>query len=538
MTKAQTHSKFISSYNDISLKILHLANKGISLERFKYQTTEIIIEFSKSDAVEVFIIDHDDSFFWRAERSDKKHFFIGNQTADDSITGFYKTLLNKSSSELQVYDRDCLPDLIKSRPAYKEFVSQLLIPYRIDNSQSGLLSLKSRQANFYGKDQYELFIRLAQTLGIAVSNRRAQFELKERIKELTCLYGISRIIQQPGLSLDDILQRIVDSIPDAFQYPDAVTCRLHIDHNVFASGVFSGGEDLIRSAMPAHGTQRGFIEVMYRGERDDLQEAPFLKEEQNLLDTIAKQVGIVIEDRRNKQEKKRLQEQLFHADRLATIGELAAGVAHELNEPLVNILGFAQLIIKDTPLPGQTKNDINKIIDASLHAREIVKKLLLFSRQAPSSVQGTNLNKIISDGLYFLKSRCKKKGIKLTLFLDPDLPDIMADPAQINQILVNLVVNSIYALPDGGEIIVSTNAGGDDVCFSVRDDGAGMDQQTVKQIFFPFFTTKEIGEGTGLGLAVVHGIVTAHGGKITVSSTEGKGTLFDVIFPAARKDSI
>ncbi|HDH58451.1 MAG TPA: PAS domain-containing sensor histidine kinase, partial [Bacteroidetes bacterium] len=142
-----------------------------------------------------------------------------------------------------------------------------------------------------------------------------------------------------------------------------------------------------------------------------------------------------------------------------------------------------------------------------------------------------NLNKVVEEGLYFFEARCAKAGIELNRMLTPDLPEISADPALLNQILVNLVVNSIQAMPSGGKLIVQTLASDTSVSLIVEDTGTGMSPEVMQQIFLPFFTTKDVDEGTGLGLAVVHGIVTSHRGTIDVKSEIGSGTRFEIQFP-------
>ncbi|HEO71848.1 MAG TPA: PAS domain-containing sensor histidine kinase, partial [Candidatus Hydrogenedentes bacterium] len=227
--------------------------------------------------------------------------------------------------------------------------------------------------------------------------------------------------------------------------------------------------------------------------------------------------------------------QLLHADRLATLGVLAAGVAHELNEPLGNILGFAQLARKCPDLPEAVARDITKIEAASLHAREIIKKLMVFARQTPPQRVRVDLNEVVEEGLYFFRARCVKAGVQLTCALAPDLPVIMADPAQLNQVLVNLVVNALHAMPDGGALLVETTRVDGQVVLRVQDTGVGMTEATLEKIFVPFFTTKDVGQGTGLGLPVVHGIVTAHGGTIHVDGRQGEGARFEIRFPAAQQ---
>jgi len=263
----------------------------------------------------------------------------------------------------------------------------------------------------------------------------------------------------------------------------------------------------------------------------ELDEGPFLKEERNLIDTIAREISVIIERMQIQEEKENLQEQLRHADRLATIGQLAAGVAHELNEPLGSILGFAQLIKKDINNSEQIIKDVDKIESASLHAREVIKKLMLFARQSPQKKSLINIDNIVEEGLYFLESRCAKADIKLIKELNHDLPDFIGDKSQLYQILVNLVVNSIQAMPEGGTINIKTFRDDTNVILSVRDTGLGIEQDILNKIFIPFFTTKDIDEGTGLGLAVVHGIVTSHGGVIRVESKLGEGTEFNIHLP-------
>jgi signal transduction histidine kinase len=254
-------------------------------------------------------------------------------------------------------------------------------------------------------------------------------------------------------------------------------------------------------------------------------------EEERLIDAVAREVALIVERREAAEEKSRLQGQLIHADRLATIGQLSAGVAHELNEPLGSILGFAQLAQKCPDLPRQAEEDMEKIVSASLYAREVIKKLMVFARQMPSNKVLVSLNRVVEDGLYFLEARCAKAGIEVARDLAPDLPEITADPAQLNQVLVNLVVNAVQAMPAGGTLTVSTGRADSSVTLIVGDTGGGMSDEVRAKIFLPFFTTKEVDEGTGLGLAVVHGIVTAHGGSIDVTSRSGQGTRFEVRLP-------
>jgi signal transduction histidine kinase len=166
-----------------------------------------------------------------------------------------------------------------------------------------------------------------------------------------------------------------------------------------------------------------------------------------------------------------------------------------------------------------------------LHAREVIKKLMFFARQLPPKKVQVNLNQLVEDGLYFLKARCDKEGIEIVRVLSPDLPEITADPSQLYQVFVNLVVNAIQVMSKGGTLTLRTFTGDGHITLEVEDTGIGMNEEIMKQIFIPFFTTKGVGEGTGLGLSVAHGIVTAHGGTIKVTSKVGQGSRFEVKLP-------
>jgi signal transduction histidine kinase len=358
-----------------------------------------------------------------------------------------------------------------------------------------------------------------------------EWALRERVKELTCLYGIARVTQKPGRSLDIALQQIVELLPPAWQHPEMACAQIVFDSHVFSSGPFS--ETIHRQSADLKVGERncGHVEVGYTHSVMTASDSPFLEEEQSLIEMVAREISIHIERHESEEQKSKLQEQLRHADRLATLGQLAAGVAHEINEPLANILGFAQLAKKTPLLPKQAGDDMEKIVRNCLHARGIIQKLLTFARQMPPERTQVNLNSIVKDGVYFLESRCAKASITMDRQLSSDLPDISADASQLHQVLVNLVVNAIQAMPSGGVITIETRTSGDMVVLSVHDTGIGMTDEVKERIFTPFFTTKDINEGTGLGLAVVHGIVASHGGAIQVESKVGGGTTFDIQLP-------
>ena len=371
----------------------------------------------------------------------------------------------------------------------------------------------------------------------AAGTERIEWALRERVKELTCLYGIAQVAERAGEDLDAALAGIAALLPAAWQYPEVTEARLTLDGRTWETAAFRGGVESQRAEIFVGGALRGRVEVAYREKRPRADEGPFLREERDLIQEVARQVGLLVERAQISQEKERLRQQLWHSERLGTIGRLAAGLAHELNEPLGSILGYAQLAQRSFGLPDQTGRDLAKVVKASLHAREIVRRLLLFARQAPSSGEPVALNGLIRESLFLLEGRCRRAGVKIILRLAEDLPPVTADRSLLGQAFLNVAVNGIQAMPAGGSLEVTTKALGGGVELVVEDHGEGMAPEVLSRCFDPFYTTRDVGQGSGMGLAVTHGIVTSLGGSIEAASEAGKGSRFAIRLPggAARE---
>jgi len=359
-----------------------------------------------------------------------------------------------------------------------------------------------------------------------------QLALRERVKELTCLYGIAKVSENPDAPLDKIIQEIVELLPPAWQYPEIASARIVLGDKTFTTRNFSDVGPSQKATIVVEGKEIGSVEIFYNIKEKNLKQNPFLEEEDKLIQEIARQIGIIVERRKAQEEKERLQEQLLHADRLATIGQLSAGIAHELNEPLNNILGFAQLIKNSRDVSKQIKEDVEKIIKSSLFAREIIRKLLIFSRQLPARKEKLNVSDLIKESVSFFSLQCSKYNIDLSLELDENMPETVGDGAQLTQVIVNLGVNAVQAMEEkGGKLTIKTYSDDEWVYIEVKDTGKGIANEIKDRIFLPFFTTKGVDKGTGLGLSVVHGIISSHGGSIKVISSPGKGSRFIIQLP-------
>ncbi len=357
-------------------------------------------------------------------------------------------------------------------------------------------------------------------------------KILERIKELTCMYNVAKCVVLKD-DFKDLLSDIVNLLPAGWQFPDKTSACIKIWDDEYQSHNYVSSEIMLVEHIYYEKQIIGRVEVSYHGCVQGLQE-PFLREEQELLFSISNILSLLVKQHLNERQNRIIQQQLLHADRLASIGELAAGVAHELNEPLTNILGFTQLSLKNEFLPSVVLKDLKRIEEASFYAKGIIQKLMEFSRQSSPKLELINLSDVIEKSLYFIEARCAKESIIVKKKLGEAI-HIYADSDQIKQVLINLAINGMQAMKSGGLLTISTDKDENFAKLIVSDVGVGIPPENISKIFMPFFTTKDVGEGTGLGLSVLYGIVKNHNGDIKVSSELGKGSTFFISFPLENK---
>ena len=241
-----------------------------------------------------------------------------------------------------------------------------------------------------------------------------------------------------------------------------------------------------------------------------------------------------ITDRKRAEEEKIELEQKAHlASRPASVGEMASGIAHEINNPLTAVIGFAQLLM-DNDLPEEIKEDLVIIHKEAQRAAGVARNLLTFARKHAPSKQPTGVNSIIEGVLTLRAYEQNVSNIQINTKLAPDLPDVMADYSQLQQVFINIILNAEAAMLEannGGTLTITTQKFNHSIKASFADDGPGIDKENLNRIFDPFFTTKEVGKGTGLGLSVCHGIIAEHGGKIYARSKPGNGATIIVELP-------
>ena len=225
------------------------------------------------------------------------------------------------------------------------------------------------------------------------------------------------------------------------------------------------------------------------------------------------------------------QAELVEAEKLASIGKLAAGIAHEINNPLTSVLTFSSLLLEQCPESDPRHERLKMVVKETTRARNIVRQVLNFAKEAPLRKEKINVNRPVKEIADSLTAQGTFKDIELSLNISENLPDIYIDPVQIGQVITNILVNAAHAITPPGKISIVTQASGNFVELIFTDTGSGIPEENIKKIFDPFFTTKDKTKGTGLGLAVSYGIIKKHGGDIEVRSIAEKGSTFIVRLP-------
>jgi signal transduction histidine kinase/CheY-like chemotaxis protein len=374
----------------------------------------------------------------------------------------------------------------------------------------------------------------------AQTQRRLVHDLGERVKELTLLHRTASLLQADRPCDQAFLAELLAPIPAAWQYPEVCEAR------VACGGIEARTRGWRRTPWTQSvsfkaGGLDGVIEVAYLVEKPAAAEGPFLVEERALLESLADMLGAHID-------RERAQAQLRQAQRIQSLGTLAGGIAHDFNNVLVAIGGNADLAAKALPAEHPARRHLRRIEQAAGRAADLVRRILAFSRPQEPRRSSIRLQPLIEEVLTLLRATLPA-AIEIRTRFHAGAPPVRADPSQIHQVLMNLGTNAAHAMAErGGVLEVSletvtrdggTVAGapelraGRHVVLSISDTGCGIERAALEHIFEPFYTTRAPGQGTGLGLSVVHGIMKSHDAVITVDSEVGVGTTFHLYFPAA-----
>jgi signal transduction histidine kinase len=441
-------------------------------------------------------------------------------------------------------------------PSVRRTIAELDLTYYVPCTVRGrtiayLGVSRTDKSDFLTSLDIELLVTVSGYIGIAIENARLYHSLERKMVEYERLKEYSENIVESinvGILAVDLTDRVESwnsQLEELTGIPrDEAVGRLlaelfppELTEQLAASRGESGIQHIYRFVL-GQGASANVIEMPVAGENGHA--APPARETvvniavAPLVSKELEQIGrlIIFDDITERDE---LERRLVQADKLSSIGLLAAGVAHEVNTPLAVISTYAQMLGKQVSGDDQKSRLLEKIAKQTFRASEIVNSLLNFSRTSPTAFDELNLNRVIQESLVLIEHQIEKAGIRVQLDLEEQIPTVKGNSGKLQQVFLNLFLNARDAMGAGGTLTVRTRARGDAVGVEVIDTGHGIQPENLHRIFDPFFTTKAGRKGTGLGLSVTYGIVREHNGLIDVESQPGEGTRFRLEFPLARK---
>jgi two-component system sensor kinase FixL len=377
--------------------------------------------------------------------------------------------------------------------------------------------------------------------------RRLAHDLRERVKELNCLFAISHLVESAGGSLPYILQETAKLLPPSWEYPEHTCARILLDGGEYRTENYRETPWRQAADIMVHGERAGLVEVAYLQEMPRRDEGPFLAEERRLITEVAKRLGRIAERLRTEEtlraREQELRERLTHLTRVSVMGELASSIAHEVSQPLTAIATYAQacqrLLAQDATDKSEVHAVLGRISEEALRAGSILQKLRELVKKHETRWRVRDVNELVREVEHLAAVDARLHDIRLRLALSSPLPAVKVDGIQIQQVILNLVRNAIDAtedvIPEEREVLICTAArDGREVEVSVRDHGSGLPAGAEDRLFEPFFTTKP--DGIGMGLSISLSIISAHGGRMWFAPTPGGGTTFFFSLPAAQGD--
>jgi PAS domain S-box-containing protein len=411
--------------------------------------------------------------------------------------------------------------------------SRISVPLRARQQIIGALSIHRRAVGEYGSGDIEWAQELARLIALAIENTRLYADARRLFEQSASANWVTR---EDGriVACNQMFAQLLgfESIDEVMRTPAIEVYADPREREALIADVKRHGRIIGReTALRRHDNGRPvFAAVHAFGEFDDAGE-------------LLKLTGFLVD----RSAQKDLEEQLRQSQRLEAVGQLAGGIAHDFNNLLTVIIGCADLMTTagDRPAIEGEHDPLDELTRAARRAASLTQQLLAFSRRQILQPRLVNLNDALR-GIHAMLRRLVREDVVIALDLDPQIPYVRVDPGQIHQVIVNLVVNSAYALPDGGTISLTTTTTeipasdnvhpyvlpGNYVTLVVKDDGSGMDEGTRARAFEPFFTTKPLGKGTGLGLSTVYGIIKQSGGYVWIDSEIGSGTTVTICFDA------
>ncbi|MHB1222521.1 MAG: hybrid sensor histidine kinase/response regulator [Gemmatimonadaceae bacterium] len=395
-----------------------------------------------------------------------------------------------------------------------------VVPVQRRGERIGALALVSHQARTWTADELARIEAMTDLLSVALANAEAVESLRQAEWRFRTLF---RSAPDAVITLlhGGRIQEANDYAADLFsEQPAALAGRMLEDFVVPAD------REALRRALAA-----GFRGQPTRVDVHVPRPAGARRMEIALRQLPEADPAVVLLIGRDVTTEVEMQARLVETERLAAVGELVAGVAHEVNNPLGSISAFAQLLLREEGLTADQRESLEIIYGETLRASHVVKDLLAFARRSAPRRESVDLAQVVERALRLRGYQLASHGVSTVLQLPPGLPSVVGDARQLQQVVLNLVTNALQAMPDGGDLRLTASAGDNMVALEITDSGTGIPESVRPHIFEPFFTTKPEGEGTGLGLSVSYGIVAAHGGTLALADSSPSGTTFLISLP-------
>ncbi|MFP4176671.1 MAG: transporter substrate-binding domain-containing protein [Candidatus Brocadiia bacterium] len=432
------------------------------------------------------------------------------------------------------------------------------LPVQHADEVVGLLHIHLDPEGQFKEEEQRLLAEVTQDIGFARAKiladqhrERLVHDLQERVREARCLYSISRMAVNPELSVHELLRATVNQLPVGWQYPQAACARIQCDELEFTSQGFQETRWKQSAELKISGENRGRIDVFYLEDKPQADEGPFLSEERELLENVARHIGLAIETRHTQdelretlQKLRETQQQVIEQERRRALTTMASGIAHDFNNALSTIMGFSDLLLRpEADNDHETRRKyLGFIRDAATHAAETVRRMRKFYRPTEETqLSPVNLNEQIEESIAVTEPRWKEetraRGREVEVEKNlGEIPAVQGNKAELHEMLTNLIFNAVDAMPEGGTITLNTHQNADKVVLEVQDTGVGMSTELQKHCFDPFYTTKTE-TGSGLGLSTTKGIIERHRGQIDIESAEGAGTTFRIELPVAQQEA-
>ena len=434
-----------------------------------------------------------------------------------------------------------LRTLVSENPEHRAVLKQLdlnyYLPCVIKGQTIAFIGLgRTARGDLLTSEDVELLMTIAGYVAIAIENSRLYESIHEKAEELRRLKDYNESIVE-SISVGVVVLGLDDRIEGWNTRMESLMCvgRAEAIGTSLADHFPRNLIDSIhsRAKVNSHGASDAFqlykfpLRVNSETLVADITLTPLFGRNGEVSGQL-----MILDD---KTERVKMEDQLIQSDKLTSIGLLAAGVAHEVNTPLAVVSSYSQMLYKQLHQDDPKAKILDKIIKQSFRASEIVNSLLNFSRTSGSEFRPIDLHGVVGDTLSLLEHQFKTAKVRVRREFSSGVPQVFGNPGKLQQVFLNLFINAKDAMPDGGELLVKTTSHDSVFRIEVVDNGLGIAEEHLKRIYDPFFTTKALGRGTGLGLSVAYGIIQEHSGGISVDSKPGQGTHFTLEFPAARK---